>query len=86
MRVGIPSMTCQELVELITDYWEGMLSGEERERFELHLQGCEDCRIYVNQMVQTIRIVGRLSEEHLDEPAREELLAAFRTWKQSPDQ
>ena len=32
-------LTCQELVELVTDYLEGALPAAERARFEAHLAG-----------------------------------------------
>jgi Putative zinc-finger len=37
-------MTCQELVELVTDYLEGTLSAELRGRFEEHLAVCPVAR------------------------------------------
>ena len=52
-------LSCQELVELVTDYLEGAMSPEERERFEEHLDACGNCRRYLAQMRQTIRLVGR---------------------------
>jgi anti-sigma factor RsiW len=74
-------LTCRELVELVTDYLEGALPPDERDRFEEHLLGCRVCPTYVDQLRTTIRVLGRLSEDHLPEPARGSLLAAFRTWK-----
>lgn len=52
-------MTCQELVELVTDYLEGALTEAERERFEAHLSGCPGCEHHVEQMRVTLRLVGR---------------------------
>ena len=74
-------LTCQELVELITSYLEGSLPGPERARFESHLDMCAGCRHYLDQMRRTVSLVGRLSADELPSQAREELLAAFRTWK-----
>lgn len=74
-------MTCQELVELVTDYLEGALPEEDRERFEDHLAGCRHCATHIAQMRTTIAVVGRLREEELPDVAREELLATFRDWK-----
>jgi anti-sigma factor RsiW len=79
--VSAPDLSCQELVELVTDYLEGALPSEERARFELHLVYCRGCDVYVEQMRETLRIAGRLSEESLEPGARESLLAAFRSWK-----
>jgi anti-sigma factor RsiW len=74
-------LSCKELVELITNYLEGALSAPDRQRFEEHLSVCPGCREYLAQMRQTIRAVGRLSEESLPPKAREQLLDVFRNWK-----
>ncbi|MFN8475739.1 MAG: zf-HC2 domain-containing protein [Anaerolineae bacterium] len=74
-------MTCQELVELVTEYLEGTLSPTDRERFEAHLPNCRGCRNYLEQLRQTIRTLGRLSEETVSSEARDTLLAHFRDWK-----
>lgn len=74
-------MTCQELVELITDYLDGMLAPAERLRFEAHVRTCSGCAAYIDQMKSTIRLLGKLSEESITAEARHDLLATFRTWK-----
>lgn len=74
-------MTCKELVELITDYLEGAMGAPEQQRFELHLNQCSGCRVYLAQIQQTIQSVGRLSEESLSPAARDQLLHVFRNWK-----
>ena len=33
-------LSCQELVELVTDYLDGALPARERRRFERHLETC----------------------------------------------
>jgi hypothetical protein len=75
-------LTCQELVELVTDYLEDALPDYDRLRFEDHLTGCTGCRRYLDQMRITVCTVGRLREADLSPAARDDLLAAFRTWKQ----
>lgn len=75
-------LACRELVEIITDYLEGALAPEDRERFEAHIAGCGGCTAYLEQMRQTIAAAGRLSEEDIPLSARAPLLEAFRTWKQ----
>jgi predicted anti-sigma-YlaC factor YlaD len=74
-------MNCKELVELITDYLEGTLPPEERERFEEHLAGCSGCRGYMQQMQTTIRLTGKLTEEAIVGKVRKDLLSVFRSWK-----
>ena len=56
-------LACQELVEIVSDYLEGALPEADRERFEAHLEICEGCRRYLDQMRTTIRVVGTLTEE-----------------------
>lgn len=74
-------LSCQQLVELVTDYLEGALDAETLMRFEEHIAGCDGCTAYLEQMRKTARIVGRLDEKNLSEPARTKLMAAFRDWK-----
>lgn len=81
MTPVIPDLTCQELVELVTEYLEGRLSPDDRTRFELHLASCEPCVAYVRQMRQILEATGKLGEESLSPQGREHLLAAFRGWK-----
>ena len=74
-------LTCRELVELVTDYLEGALPPAERRRFEEHLLSCAVCPRYVEQLRGTVRLLGRLREDDVPEPARLALLDAFRTWR-----
>jgi anti-sigma factor RsiW len=74
-------MACQELVELVTAYFDGSLSRSDRRRFRAHIRGCVNCTAYVEQMRVMIEAAGQLTEEDIDPAAREELLDAFRTWK-----
>jgi anti-sigma factor RsiW len=74
-------MSCQELVELVTEYLEGALPDAERARFENHLRGCDGCTHYVEQMRRTIQLTGKLSEQSMSDEARNHLLSAFRSWK-----
>lgn len=78
---GGKPLSCQELVELVSDYHDDNLSRRDRKRFETHIGGCEHCSTYVEQLRQTISATGRLTEEAIPPKAREELLEAFRGWK-----
>jgi anti-sigma factor RsiW len=77
-------LTCRELVEIVTDYLEDGLSPRDRRRFEQHLAACQGCTNYVEQMRDTIRLAGRLTEDTIPVPVREQMLQAFRNW-QAPD-
>ena len=75
------SVTCQELVELVTDYLDGALPAETRAAFEAHLEGCPGCVTYVEQIRETVRVTGTVGEEQLEPATRNALLDAFRDWK-----
>jgi anti-sigma factor RsiW len=75
-------MPCQELVELVTAYFDGSLSRRDRRRFRAHISGCDHCTAYVEQMRVMIEATGSLREEDIPAAAREELLAAFRGWRE----
>ena len=77
------ALSCQELVELVTDYLEDALPRPERARFDAHIAGCDHCTAYIEQMRTTIALTGRLQAEELPAAAVEPLLAAFRTWRAS---
>jgi predicted anti-sigma-YlaC factor YlaD len=83
VTAGVEQLSCQELVELVTNYLEGALSEVERVSFEDHIQRCEGCREYVEQMRATIRLTGSLSSADVSPDAERTLIAAFRDWKVS---
>ncbi len=76
-------MTCKELVELVTEYLEGTLPEDARRRMENHLLGCDGCTNYLEQMRQTIRLMGQLREENLTSEQRDDLLRLFHDWKKN---
>ena len=78
-------LTCQELVELVTDYLEQTLAPAERARFEEHLAGCPGCQIYLGQMRQTLTLLGTLSEDSIEPAARDQLLRTFQHWKRDAE-
>jgi anti-sigma factor RsiW len=82
MSLFTREMPCQELVELVTAYFDGSLSRRDRRRFRAHISGCDGCTAYVEQMRLVIEATGRLTEQDIEPGAREELLAAFRGWRE----
>lgn len=74
-------MTCKELVELVTDYLEGVLAPENRTRFDEHLAACPFCTIYLEQMRQTVKTLGTLPEDTLPPATLGALLEHFRKWR-----
>jgi anti-sigma factor RsiW len=79
----IEAFSCQELVELVTDYLEGALAPADLRRFEEHIARCDACTEYLRQLRETIRIVGAITPDDLTPEAEAELLAVFRGWAAS---
>ena len=76
-------VSCQEVVELVTDYLERALPADEAALVEQHLNFCDGCVWYVDQIRATVATVGRIREEDVPPETRDKLLAAFRDWKRS---
>ena len=74
-------MTCKEIVEIVSDYVEGALSPAEREAVELHLNLCDGCTDYLEQLRLAIAITGELPADALSPELEEELCVAFRSFK-----
>ena len=74
------AISCQELVELVTDYLEGALDAADLRRFEEHLADCGKCTDYLEQLRATIRAVGRVTPDDLSPEAEAALLEVFRDW------
>jgi anti-sigma factor RsiW len=72
------AISCQEVVEVVTDYLEGKLSSEDVAIFEAHLAICDGCQWYLDQMRITIAAVGRIEDGEVPAELRDTVLAAFR--------
>jgi anti-sigma factor RsiW len=77
---GAEKLSCQELVELVTDYVEDALGAADRARFEEHIGKCRGCSQYLEQLRATIALTGQLRSADLSPEAKQTLLDAFRDW------
>ena len=74
-------LACQQMVELVTDYLEGSLGWRDRRRFEKHLRGCDGCHRYLDQMRETLALLGTVPVDTLSPEAQSTLLDAFRDFR-----
>lgn len=70
-------MPCQELVEHASAHFEGTLSRRERRGVERHLSRCEPCRVYVEQLRQTLALARMAAPDPMPDALRERLRQAF---------
>jgi anti-sigma factor RsiW len=83
MSRSVEPISCQEVVELVTDYLDGAMSPADVARFDHHLSLCEGCVFYVDQIRMTIAAVGRIGEAGVPPEVRDDLVAAFRDFKRA---
>jgi predicted anti-sigma-YlaC factor YlaD len=75
-------LTCQEVVELITDYLENALLPQKMEQLEKHFAACPPCVEYLKQVRLTINLLRQLAQQSNFPSMKEELLQSFRNWQQ----
>jgi hypothetical protein len=72
-------MSCREVVELATDYFEASLPTDASERFAAHVADCAGCQAYLRQVRITVDIVHTVAAPGpVDASA---LLTDFRRWR-----
>lgn len=75
------TITCQEFVEMVTDYLENVLLPETRKQFEEHAELCPGCETYLEQIQQTIVMMRRIGEETPTPETKQKLLQVFHQLK-----
>jgi predicted anti-sigma-YlaC factor YlaD len=73
------AITCADALELMTDHLEGALSEADAVRMRAHLGGCAACKVFLDQLEATIRVVhdAGKSQEFSVAPERIDELAAL---------
>jgi anti-sigma factor RsiW len=74
-------LSCQQIVELVTQYLEGGMPAERRLGFEEHIAICPPCRNYFGQFRRTIQLGKQIREDELPADVRAALVDAFRDWR-----
>ena len=81
INLNMDNLSCQEVVELVTDYLEQALLPEKRVQFEEHIADCPGCLTYIEQIQQTIVMLRNLAKQPMFPETKQELLEIFRNWK-----
>ena len=79
------ALTCQEVVELVTEYLENTLLPEMRKRLEEHVVECSGCENYIEQVRLTVDMLCYIAKESAFPATKQELLRLFRDWKKRSD-
>jgi hypothetical protein len=72
---------CAEVVELASEFLEGAMTPEQRTRFELHLNLCDGCSTFLEQVRATAAHASSLWNFELHDDCQRRLIAACRDWE-----
>jgi hypothetical protein len=77
-----PDLSCQDFVEMVTDYLEGDLAPEVVTAIDDHLAVCPGCITVVDQWRRVIELSGELGTQDVDQlpdDLRRDLMSSFRS-------
>jgi hypothetical protein len=83
LRIHEHGYTCKEVVEIAAEYVEGAMTPEEATLFELHLNFCDGCAWFIDQIRTSAELASRLEPEKVPEELQVKLVEAFRDWRRA---
>ena len=54
-------LTCHEVLDLLTEYLEGALAPVDRARVAAHLEECDGCARFLEQLTSTIEVTASVA-------------------------
>jgi predicted anti-sigma-YlaC factor YlaD len=70
--------TCEDVVAVLHDYFDGTLDPKLATAIELHFRDCPDCRTFSKTYGETIRLTGELATDDIPEEVRNRVRDALR--------
>lgn len=71
-------LVCREVVQLLNDYLDGTLTGAQRDEVDRHLEECDGCLAFLQQLQLATRLTATLTEDDVPAPVIDALLGVFR--------
>jgi hypothetical protein len=81
--VRMKDMNCNELVERVTECLEEALERDDLARLLDHLQMCESCDAYFNEVLVTLKVMEKLPSSDMPPGLEANLLETYRQWAES---
>jgi len=72
-------MTCEKFRNLISLYLDHLLAEDEVEEFEKHLEECEECKTYFDEINYANELFGSMMEEEVPEKLVERIKKTIRS-------
>jgi len=70
--------TCEEVVAVLHDYFEGTLDPKTRALIDRHFEDCPDCKEFCRQYAEIIKLGGELRCDDIPEEVKIRVRAALR--------
>ena len=86
MTEDADEIACAGLVELVTEYLEGLLAPDVRARVDAHLAECDGCRDYLEQIRLTAGAARALGPESVPASTMASLVRLYRRVTGGPEQ
>jgi anti-sigma factor RsiW len=84
VHIDADDLACIRVVEMVTDYLEGVLPEVEARRLEHHLETCPGCSEYLKQLRTVAGSLRGVTEESFPAEIRDGLIADFRRMRNRP--
>ncbi len=78
------AMDCQQIIDLLADYIDGELPGDQRRRLESHLDCCDGCVEFVDSYRKTGVLCRNALRVEMPQSLKSTLLEFLRNELQSP--
>lgn len=75
-------MSCEQLSELLPDYWAGRLTDADRQALEAHLADCPACRAEAESLTSTWQALGALAADEPSAALRGRFDAMLDDWRE----
>jgi anti-sigma factor RsiW len=70
--------TCEDVVAVLQDYFDGTLDPKLAAAIERHFRGCPDCQAFSKTYKEVVRLSGELGSDDIPEEVRQRVRAALR--------
>lgn len=75
----VAGLRCGEVLEQLSEYLDGRLGAEQRERIEAHVAGCTTCARFGGQFAAVVTALRTHGPARVDPIALQRVAAAWRT-------
>jgi predicted anti-sigma-YlaC factor YlaD len=76
---------CRRVFERLSEYLDGELTEELRRRIEGHMDGCRPCRLFLESLERTVRLIGASDAPPMPDDVRRAVHEAWKRCREDQD-